>query len=446
MLSSTNPQGGFAPVAADAFAALLLPLALFADERPVAVAVSGGPDSMALAFCLKRFLAGRGRLLALIVEHGLREESAVEAQKVAQRLANMGMEAEILPWRHEAISSRLHVRAREARYTLLLEACRRHHINTLFLAHHADDQAETVLMRFAKGSGIDGLAGMAPARARDGIVLVRPFLSLPKERLIATCEANALPFVMDPSNEKEKYARGRLRRVMPLLAQEGFTAERLADLATRAREAREALDHYAKDLLRKESIFNEGGWLTVPREAFSFSPSAVRFKVLAACLRAIFPSPYPPERAALSALWEWIADGDGASARTLGGCLIRKGSGGRSVVFMREPHAAKESLSLDGADGAALWDGRWQVRWSHKAAGATLRALGVQQREHLKELCPDLCKRVPCGAARASLPALWRGEALLAIPTFGQPVHQQNHGFVWARAVPPDWLAPADKG
>ncbi|MDD3182539.1 MAG: tRNA lysidine(34) synthetase TilS, partial [Alphaproteobacteria bacterium] len=199
-------------ISAHEFERLLAPF-VKTSER-IAVAVSGGPDSMALTFLVKQLKTSEG-LLALIVEHGLRDESAQEAAEVATRLRAMEIETEILPWRHDGVKSRVHVKAREARYGLLIDACKRHGITTLALAHHAGDQAETILMRFAKGSGIDGLAGMSAVTEVDGVRLVRPLLGKPKARLIATCEAHHIVYVTDPSNEADKYARGRLRRVLP---------------------------------------------------------------------------------------------------------------------------------------------------------------------------------------------------------------------------------------
>jgi tRNA(Ile)-lysidine synthase len=204
------------PIGEGDFARLMENFAPFPDK--LALAVSGGPDSMALAFCVKRW--ARRDCVALIVEHGLRAESAEEAKQVKQRLQNMGIPAEVMPWEHEDGLTRLHEKAREARYGLLTEACHRLGAGDLLTAHHQGDQAETILMRLAKGSGIDGLAGIAPQSARDGIRLLRPFLSLPKERLIATCEAACIDMVTDSSNKSEKYARGRLRKIMPLLASE----------------------------------------------------------------------------------------------------------------------------------------------------------------------------------------------------------------------------------
>lgn len=292
------------PLAPDEVTALLAPLAL-GPARTLALAVSGGPDSSALAWSLAQHVGPeRADLLALIVDHGLRPESAAEADVTLQRLHALGLQGVVLRWTPPPPPrQRLHERARAARYALLLEACRANGRTSLLLAHHRDDQAETVLLRLAKGSGLHGLGGMAPVSTRAGVRLLRPFLSVPKSRLIATCRAAGLPFAEDPSNLSESYARGRLRRVMPLLEVEGLSPERLTDLAERAREDSEALDALMLTFLRANTTFDRtSGTLRLDALAWESCPRALRLRALAACLRAIHPAPFAPRRAGLCAL------------------------------------------------------------------------------------------------------------------------------------------------
>ncbi len=193
LISGQAGHDDAAPVSDEEFTALMTGLFPALPSR-LAVAVSGGPDSMALAFCLKRWCDGHNQTLplAFIVDHGLRAESAQEAIRTQENLSKLGISADILRWEHEPIVTRLHDTARKARYNLLTEACRKHGIENLLLAHQREDQAETILMRFSKGSGIGGLSGMAAVNMKDGIRIQRPFLSLPKTRLIATCSAAGL--------------------------------------------------------------------------------------------------------------------------------------------------------------------------------------------------------------------------------------------------------------
>ncbi|MDP9126762.1 MAG: tRNA lysidine(34) synthetase TilS, partial [Pseudomonadota bacterium] len=282
---------------ADAFAALMDAFAPFPPERRLAVAVSGGPDSMALAFCLRRWTATATTPLAFIVDHALRPGSAAEAETTRQRLQTIGMRAEILRWEHDPILTKIHVAARQARYELLGDASRRHGITDLLLAHHVEDQAETVLMRLAKGSGVDGLAGMRVQTRREGINLLRPLLNVPKARLIALCRDVALEFIDDTSNQSEQFARGRLRRLAPLLAAEGLTPERLADLATRAGHASDALEHYAAQFLAASSRRGMTGALRIDLEALRRAPREIAGRALDLCLRAVHSDTYVSEYA-----------------------------------------------------------------------------------------------------------------------------------------------------
>lgn len=402
-----------APVSAEEFSLLIESFAPVSSS--IALAVSGGPDSMALAFCVARW-AQRERV-AFIVEHGLRAESAAEAAEVKARLCGMGFSVEILPWTHGQISGRVHEKARQARYDLLIDACRRQGASDLLLAHHAGDQAETVLMRLAKGSGVDGLAGIPPSTVRDGIRLLRPFLSLSKERLIATCAAGGVAYVSDPSNASDKYARGRLRKILPLLAAEGLTEGSLNALSLRAREAKEALDFMARDFLSKSAQVGLGGSVRFERDSFRRVPRAIALRALAGGLRFVHDGDYPPEYAPLSFLLDEILGEREEGARTLYGCMASVSKD--RVALFREPSAAREVATLLPGQ-TVLWDARWRVSSDPSAPSATVRALGFPPHQILDALAPDLRHRIPQGRIRATLPAVWVGDVLVALPVFGE--------------------------
>ncbi len=414
------------PIESEEFASLVEAFAPLSSK--LALAVSGGPDSMALAYCAKRW--GQRDLVALIVEHGLRPESPTEAVEVKKRLEAMGIETEVFTWKHEDIHGRIHEKAREARYALLLEGCRRHSASDLLLAHHLGDQAETVLMRLAKGSGIDGLAGIPPQNTRDGVRLLRPFLRMPKGRLIATCDAAGIPFVTDPSNASEKYARGRIRKIMPLLASEGLTEETLGLLAIRAREAKEALEYTTDNLLRACAHVEQGGALRFDRMALREAPRALALRALAAGLRYIHEEAYPPEYSALAALLDMILSSQNEDIRTLYGCIASLAE--KRLTLLREPSAAIE-VSLLKPGTTVLWDGRWLVSSAPDAPAATIKALGLPPHDILDALAPGLRHSVPQGRVRATLPALWDEDELQRIPSLagGGPfqARYKKHSF-----------------
>ncbi len=219
------------------------------EKFPVlALAVSGGPDSTALMLLAARWRDARGKapkLIALTVDHGLRQESKREAAAVAKLARKLKIAHRTLRWTGRKPKTGLQQAARAARYRLLAQAARTAHAAHILTAHTLDDQAETVLLRMSRGSGLTGLGAMArqsPVPGAEKLMLVRPLLGLPKVRLIATLEAAKIPCADDPSNRDPRFTRARLRGLAPILAEEGLSAARLALLARRLKRADAALE------------------------------------------------------------------------------------------------------------------------------------------------------------------------------------------------------------
>ena len=218
-------------------------LAPLAEAAALLLAVSGGPDSTALLVMAASWARRRGgpRIEAATVDHGLRAEGADEARAVADLCRKLGVPHQTLIWRGEKPRTRLQERARDARYALLADHARAIGAEIVVTAHHLDDQAETVLFRLLRGSGLSGLAGIAARSTRDGLNLARPLLGLAKADLVAYCEEEGVSFVRDPANEDPRYARTRMRGLMAMLAAEGLDALALARLARRAAQVEDAL-------------------------------------------------------------------------------------------------------------------------------------------------------------------------------------------------------------
>ena len=207
-------------------AALLSAFAPLEAYPNAALAVSGGPDSMALMHLAVRWLNLKGRkpasIAVLTVDHGLRPEAAEEAAFVATRAAGLGFAHATLAWAGQKPKTGIQAAAREARYGLMTAYCREHGIGCLVTAHTEDDQAETFLMRLRRGSGLDGLAAMAAVSDRGGVTIVRPLLGLSKARLTAYLRSLGVPFASDPSNSNASFERVRLRHAMKALAAAGI--------------------------------------------------------------------------------------------------------------------------------------------------------------------------------------------------------------------------------
>ncbi len=221
---------------------------LFADWKrapALVLAVSGGPDSIALMWLAARWRKSLARgpdLLAVTVDHGLRPEAAREARNVKRLAGTLGVAHRTMRWSGAKPKSGVPAAARAARYRLLAGAARGSGASHIFTAHTRDDQAETLLMRLLRGSGIGGLAAMARESERDGFVLARPFLNISKSRLIATLEKAGIGYADDPTNRDVSFTRPRIRKVIEGLAAEGGDARNLARLASRLARANAAIE------------------------------------------------------------------------------------------------------------------------------------------------------------------------------------------------------------
>lgn len=305
------------------FAALLKQLPGFRPYDVVAVGVSGGPDSMALA----KLLSESGITLhALIVDHNLRKNSAVEAKFAAQQMKGWDhTQAFILKWSGKKPKTRILEEARKMRYDLMAKHCRKHKIKYLLLAHHADDQFETVLFRLAKGSGLDGLAGMKSMQAYDDqLTLVRPFLSIEKDRLIATCKKHKIKFVEDPTNENETYARPRLRAVRDTLAAEGFTSKRMMTTVKRLRRAQEALNDIASELF-DDIVQQKPGQISLHWPLIAAQPAEIGLRVVIKAIQHLRPGEdYLPRMEKIETLFDDLLCSKPFRKRTLGGLVFER--------------------------------------------------------------------------------------------------------------------------
>ncbi|MGB9014721.1 MAG: tRNA lysidine(34) synthetase TilS [Methylovirgula sp.] len=244
--AGAKPAANLDPFTTAEIAALFAPLV---GLRGALLAVSGGPDSVAMMLLAATWAeTSKVKLAVATVDHGLRDGSRAEAEAVATWAQALGLPHRILTWDGEKPVTAIQERAREARYDLLFRYAEEIGVDHLLTAHHADDQAETILFRFLRGSGIAGLAGMQVATQHGEITHLRPFLAYPKEALVGVCASRGQAFFRDPSNEDSSFARTRLRRLLRLLAEEGITRQALLRLGRRAARAEFALAAFTRIL------------------------------------------------------------------------------------------------------------------------------------------------------------------------------------------------------
>jgi tRNA(Ile)-lysidine synthase len=326
---------GAAPVSAAEAKTFFAPLA---QASALVLAVSGGPDSSALLLLAARWRNSRKKgpkLYAVTIDHGLRPESAAEASAVAGLARRLDIPHRVLRWQGRKPRTGLQEAARQARYRLLAKSAAAVNAGHVLTAHTLDDQAETVLMRMSRGSGISGLCAMTrtaplPAGKQAGIVLVRPLLEVPKARLVATLRHARIAFTEDPSNRDPRFARARLRQLMPLLAREGIDARRLALLARRLQRVEAALEatvEAAQAALSPAGRCAPNGRIAFDAEQFARLPAEIGLRLLG---RAIVHGGDggPLRLGRLEALYEALGEanvGSGARTRwrrTLAGALV----------------------------------------------------------------------------------------------------------------------------
>lgn len=388
----------------------------FEPAPRLAVGVSGGADSLALVLLAHAWAAERGgAVLALTVDHGLRTDAAAEAARVGAWMAARGIAHETLVWQGAKPSTGVQAAARAARRGLLIARCRDAGILHLLLAHHADDQAETVLLRLARGSGIDGIAGMAAVRWEPDVRLLRPLLEVPHTALVATCRAFGQDWVEDPSNRSPAYARGRLRAAAGSLAADGLTTERLTDTARRAARARNALEELTAGLLARAATLHPEGWVQLDPAPLAAAPEELALRALARVLACVGGGAYPPRAERLERLHEEVRRGL-AAGRTLGGCRVLPRRG--ALLVTREPAAAADRLSA-APGGELWWDRRFRVRLNPASPPLTVARLGGEGWRTALARQPGIAGLSLPEPVRAVLPALWDGACLAAVPTLG---------------------------
>ncbi len=397
------------PLRAAEFAALMARFAPFEPSAHVAVAVSGGADSMALTLLAHEWAQANGSTItALTVDHRLRAESAAEAAQVGAWLARRGIAHRILMRAPEAGGAGgVQASARRARYALLEAWCRANGVLHLLLAHHREDQAETLLLRLARGSGLDGLAAMAEVTERADCRLLRPLLGVPHTRLIATLSLAGQPWIEDPSNHDRAYARVRLRQSAPLLAEAGLTAARLAATAVRLGTARAALETDVATLLAAAIEFHPAGFARLDPARLTRAPADIGRRTLAAVLGAVGGAPFAPRSARLDRLYDEVCQSLSVG-RTLAGCRLLPRRGG--LLVCREPAALAPPVAAP--PGATVhWDGRFRLHLAPEAPnGLFLGALGT--------VALEAARAVP-GAVRPSLAALSDKKGVVAVSALG---------------------------
>ena len=404
------------PIYDDAFDAAMAALGPFEPSPTLALALSGGGDSLALCLLLERWLRRRGgHIRALTVDHGLRADSLSEARQVAAWMAARGIDHEILTWRGAKPGSRVQEKARAARYGLLTRWCRRHGVLHLLLAHHGDDQAETVAMRAARRSGGEGLSGMAPLMHRDGVRLLRPLLGFRHAQLLDLLRRAGQPWLEDPSNQDLRFERVRMRHALD----DGgaLRADSQLSLAQKRAGDSDVVRAQGAVLLASRAALYPAGFAMIDADLFRAAGNGVAIYCLKRLLQCIGGKAYAPGDVALARALDRLHTARPGHGPTLGGCRLVKGR--EKVLICRENRDLPAPVRLS-------WGGT--VQWDRFRAGCHgrrpaffdkplyLKGLGLDGWRHLRHrLGPEAVAILPA-PIRAVTPAVWHRETVLMVP------------------------------
>lgn len=316
---------------------------------PGAVGVSGGADSLALMLLLREWARSRSLSLptVLSVDHGLQPSAAKTAEHVRKLAKAAGLNAHILVWKGPKPSADIEAEARDARYSLMGRWCAERSVPALYTAHTLEDQAETFLLRLARGSGLDGLAAIKPisplpvAEFRD-VGLVRPLLEVPKGELQGFLRSRKIEWAEDPMNTDVRFSRARIRAAWPQLIELGLTPSRIADAARHLARVRLALDEMTQGFLQRGARFTENAASLDPTR-LKMLPREVGLRALASVLTRVSGEEYRPRFDSLQRLFDSILSDSLGGGATLHGCIVAPAVaadrvfGSATVTILREP-------------------------------------------------------------------------------------------------------------
>ena len=300
--------------------------------KKVGVAVSGGPDSLSLALIAQKWCQKSGITLQTItVDHMLRKESAIEAQKVSQWMKSLNINHVILPWSHKEIQTKIQERARNARYDIMIDYCKKNNIDLLLTGHQLDDQFETFMMRLSKGSGLRGLCSIPSITKRENIYIGRPFLSLKAEQLKQYLDDIKQEYISDPSNENEDFERVRWRNHLKKLTD--FSLDCFASSLERLNLANQLIEEEVEDAKLQTISENDNAIKIKISELFQLH-KIVSIELLKDTFLSISKKTYSTAHKSAEKIMEQL-ENKTFSGLSAGGCIIKKEK--NHIIISKDP-------------------------------------------------------------------------------------------------------------
>lgn len=388
-------------------------------DASIAVACSGGPDSMALALLLGQWAKEKkGKLVALTVDHGWHKDSTHEVKQIGGWLKKHGIAHQVLSWKGRVPTRNQREAARKGRYRLLTDYCRGQGITHLFVAHHQEDQAESFLLRLAQGGSVDGLSAMPDITTMYDVALVRPLLFLSKPELIDYLKKHRQRYITDPSHKDATLDRVKVRKLLPQLADAGISVERLARTARIMARARAHLEEEAGRFLKTHSRILPEGYAVL-----NLLPESeeIALRVLTTVMMIVGGGEVSTKTADLERLYNILQD-KSARAQALSGCIFQRIKG--KIIVYRDLRAMTGEKWLKAGE-KCLWDNRFEVELRAAAlrlkVGALTKSgwLRVAKQAGLKSACPH--KNI-----LYSLPALRDTKGnIVSVPILGYAADKQ---------------------
>ena len=327
--------------------------------KKVAVSLSGGADSMCLTFLLDKFCRQNNiSLVAITIDHKLRTESTIEANKVSKYLKEYNINHTILTWHHNEINANIQNEARNARYKMLCDYCKENYIDNLFVAHTFDDQAETVLLRILRGSGIDGVSGIDALTVMNEIKIIRPLLSFKKIQILDFLKKEKLIWFEDESNKNTKFDRVKVRNLINQLDKDFPFTKRLNLFSDNAKRAKNFINSHVTKVFEKYCIVGNLGFISIKQADFNNLDEEIRLRLINHIIRYVRNEPliYPIRLESLKvALANLQKIGD--KKFTLSNCKILPHK--NSIYFFKEPKFMESRKQLP--IGNSLWDKRYEI-------------------------------------------------------------------------------------
>lgn len=396
----------------EGFALCMQPLLPFEGDS-IAIGVSGGSDSIALALLAHHWAKQHQlKIIALTVDHGLRPESENEARHVKQWLTPLGIEHHTLIWEGKKPTSNIQEEARKKRYELLIDWCKQHNVKHLLTAHHLDDQAETVAMRLARGSGVDGLSGIPAVSNQSGIRILRPLLGIPKSSLQTFLIEQGQAWIEDPSNQSDTYARSTLRAVLNSYADATLITKRLADTAHHMARVRNYLEIQTDNAEKQCVTLHPEGYATLNRERFLSLHEEIALRLLSNLLCTISGNPKKTRFSHLETLYHTLQH---AKTATLHGCKITPNKDKAAFLVYREFAAIPPKTPIPYGD-TLLWDNRFSIKLLKNKSNYYIAPLGSFNWPELYSRFPGLKKSPVPKPVLKTLPILRGVENTLELP------------------------------